>query len=104
MGNYNLSFKSITNAIYFIDLAKEFITFDANLFARHFFSLLKRGVIMEVGPTGGGGSTHAAAQAKPVNSPPAELENKETNVAKTIETQATASTNPSVGQNINLVA
>ena len=48
---------------------------------------------MEVGPTGGGGHAHAAAQAKPAN-PPAELESKATTVEKSAETQATPSINP----------
>jgi hypothetical protein len=58
---------------------------------------------MEVGPTGGGGHAHAAAQAKPAN-PPVALESKESPVAKAADTQPTSSLNPSVGNNINLVA
>ncbi|NOR72154.1 MAG: hypothetical protein GQ532_21125 [Methylomarinum sp.] len=58
---------------------------------------------MEVGPTGGGGHAHAAAQAKPAT-PAAELESKQTPVEKSAETQATPSISPNTGQNINIVA
>jgi len=59
---------------------------------------------MEVGPTGGAGHAHAAAQQKPATPAPAALEAKENPIAEVKNTQATSSINPNAGQNINLIA
>lgn len=56
---------------------------------------------MEVGPTGGAGHAHAAAQAKP---DPAALESKAAPIAETASAQPTESTNPNAGQNLNVIA